>query len=292
MAMTKINVAFAFDENLWRQTAVAIFSMCQSAPHVRYEIYALVDQNVHGAMKDLVRRIVKTSGNRRTRIHFIKFNGNLLLHEFYNTGIARFPRMAMARIFLPKILPGIRKIIWLDSDVIVCKSLTYVWRIKMSGYLVGAVQDINIGAIITKYPDEFAHYDEYGLNEMVRHHEYVNSGVLLMNLHEMRLFGWTEKCMHKIQNEQRNIWYFDQDVINSISRGKIIYMPIRFNRMSKIPLQMYITEYTRACLSRANLINDYYDYAVLHYAGSEKPWENRGPYCDIWHQYAKMAGVI
>ncbi|MCM1294153.1 MAG: glycosyltransferase family 8 protein [Muribaculaceae bacterium] len=290
--MTKINVAFAFDENLWRQTAVAIFSMCQAAPHVRYEIYALVDQNVHGVMRDLVRLVVKKSGNRRARIHFIGFNGNLLSHEFYDTGMARFPRAAMARIFLPQILKNVGKIIWMDSDVIVCKSLTPMWRIKMHGKLIGAVRDINIGPIVKKYPTEFAHYDEYNLNHMVAHHEYVNSGVLLMNLREMRIFGWTEKCMKRIQSEQRNIWYFDQDVINSVSCGKIAYMPLRFNRMSKLPIELYIKEYGRTGLSRENLIDDYYNYCVLHYAGNDKPWDNRGPYCDVWHQFAKMAGVV
>ncbi len=291
MVMTKINVAFAFDENLWRQTAVAMFSMCRSAPRTRYEIYALVDQNVHGAMRDLVRHIVQSAG-ARVRIHFIGFNGNLLSHDFYNTGMARFPRAAMARIFLPELLPNVRKIIWLDSDIIVCKSLAEMWRINMSGRFLGGVRDINIREIITQYPKEFQHYDEYGLSEMVAQHEYINSGVLLMNLREMRLFGWTEKCMKKIKNESRNIWYFDQDVINSISRGKIAYMPLRFNRMTKIPIPLYIKEYTRIGLSRADLVDDYYNYAILHYAGNDKPWENRGPYCNIWHQYAIMAGII
>jgi len=292
MAMTKINVAFAFDEKLWRQTAVAMFSLCKSAPNVRYNIYALFDQNVHGVMLDLMRHIVTDAGCRHAKIHFICFNGNLLSHEFYDTGMARFPRAAMARIFLPHILPHVRKIIWLDSDIIVCKSLAEMWRINMVGKFIGAVRDVNIGAIINEYPHEFKHYDEYGLTEMVEQHRYVNSGVLLMNLHEMRLFGWTEKCMKRIQDEKRNIWYFDQDVINSISYDKIAYMPLRFNRMSKIPLSLYMKEYARAGMSRLNTINDYYDYSILHYAGNEKPWDNCGPYCDVWHQFAKMAGVV
>lgn len=290
--MVRINVAFAFDENLWLQTAVVIFSLAHNARRgVRYHVYCLVDQNVHGAMRDLVRQIVRRAG-RRTRIHFVEFNGNALSHQFYDDGRARFPRAAMARLFLPKLLPRVRKIIWLDSDIIVAGDLRELWRTPMVGRLIGAVRDVNIAAVEKQYPDEFAHYPEYGLRAMVDKCEYVNSGVLVMNLREMRVFGWTEQCMQRVRRETRNIWYFDQDVINSVCRGRIEYVSIRFNRMAKMGPGNYIAAYQQAGLGRADLITDYYNYTILHYAGNDKPWGGVGPYVDIWRMYAKMAGVL
>ena len=286
----KINVAFAFDGKLWLQSAVSIYSLSLHTGGDRYNIYCLIDTSVHNAMCDVIRNVVKH--NRRIKIHFLRFDADILKNNCYDDGTARFPRVAMARLFLPNMLPHQKKILWLDSDIIVCDNLSGLYKTNLTGNFIAAIRDTGMDEVIKMYPKEFKHYDEYGLTEMVQRCEYVNSGVLLMNLREMRAYGWTERCLERISSEKRNIWYFDQDVINSVSRGHIKYVSPRYNRMTKINLQNAVSAYQRAGLPTESIIDGFFDCVILHYAGTQKPWRHEGPYWDVWTAYGQLSGLF
>ena len=59
---------------------------------------------------------------------------------------------------------------------------------------------------------------------------YFNAGVLLVNLKKLRKDKIEKKCM-KLLEENPMIPFFDQGILNTICKGKILSLPIKYNFM-------------------------------------------------------------
>ena len=147
------------------------------------------------------------------------------------------------RLLTPQILSvNIEKIIYLDSDLIVNLDINELWQIELDEKILAAVTENSLG---TK--PEALLLVWYGL---VKFENYFNSGVLLINLKEIR------------QNELKNIWdgikfraenrryeYYDQDILNYCFAKNYLKLPNKFNffvwtaryllKESKIDRRMY-----------------------------------------------------
>lgn len=67
---------------------------------------------------------------------------------------------------------------------------------------------------------------------------YVNAGVLVLNLAEMRREGLFRKLCAATQELEGRIRFQDQDIINIVCRGRILELPDRFNFTSE-----YVRDY-------------------------------------------------
>ena len=97
------------------------------------------------------------------------------------------------RLFIPELFPQYDKAIYLDSDIVVPGDLSRLWEEPLGDCLVGACADYSTLHIpqFTRYIDAYVGVD---------HRNYVNSGVLLMNLDRLRkedmagrFLSWMEK---------------------------------------------------------------------------------------------------
>lgn len=180
------------------------------------------------------------------------------------------------RLLLPEVLPDVEKCIYLDSDIIVNGDLSKIYNTKISdSYLAGvraagycSTSDINAKRLL-----------------LPECKNYINAGVLLMNLQKIRLDNIHKSfinLMHKKYRDQ------DQDILNVSCYGKIKILPLKCNHMTP-----YYTKYEKfinmGIYSRDEVDEACKNPLIIHYADKIKPWKNPDmTYGKLWWKYAKM----
>lgn len=119
----------------------------------------------------------------------------------------------LLKVYYPKFLSRINKVIHLDVDTIICDSLEPFWKIDLTGKWFASVPE---------YQARHSQLHLYG-------DKYYNAGVLLINLQQMRKDNIMD-TMAKFLNEVPQP-FADQDAWNKygIEYDKIVDAPVRFN---------------------------------------------------------------
>lgn len=256
-----VPVFFACDSNYLPYLSVAVSSLADNAsPDREYRIYVLSD----GISSGDAGRIMRL---QRENIHIEFINAaaktaplaeHLSLRDYYTLSI-------YYRIFIPDMFPQYDKAVYLDADVAVLSDIADMYDTEMGSCLVGAVPD----AIIAGYP-EYAEYAEQAVG--VPFYRYFNSGVLLMNLAQMRREHIEEKFAGMLRRYGFDTICPDQDYLNVICRDRVLYLDAGWNKMSL----------DRSYPGVPHLV---------HYNMFWKPWHyRRVAYSEFFWKYASVCG--
>ncbi len=163
--------------------------------------------------------------NKKKLIYTAKAGGHRIV--FYNLEDSIFNEIkseisedftigAMFRLLLPDILPSLSKIIYLDADVFVKRDIAELWNLDISGYCMAVVQDMWVlNGSVEPYPVR---------NKTVNKEHYFNTGMLVMNLDNIRENGrLSEKVVNYLKSNKEAV-YPDQDALNVIFNGKCLYV--------------------------------------------------------------------
>jgi lipopolysaccharide biosynthesis glycosyltransferase len=189
-----------------------------------------------------------------------------LFHEFridyYNASYANY-----YRLLAPLVLPSnINKILYLDTDIVVRRSLRDLWDTGLANYALAAVEDAKWDA--TKgFSDLFS-------VELTPGTKYFNSGVLLINLEYWRLHGVMERVIAFLKNPPKQLKYWDQDALNAVLTREWTSLPSVWNAQHQ----------------QVPGVSPVVDAAIVHYCGDVKPWywswsEVKHPYKYEYHRY-------
>lgn len=172
------------------------------------------------------------------------------------------------RLFIPTMFPQYDKGIYIDSDVVLTSDVANLYDIEIGENLIGACCDLSIADT----PPLVA-YTENAVG--VKSGEYINSGVLLMNLKKMRECNLEGHFLELLNTYHFDSIAPDQDYLNAMCNGKIYYLDASWDAMpnnAKPPLK------------NTNLI---------HYNLFSKPWcYDDVQYGDEFWRYAEDSGYI
>lgn len=128
------------------------------------------------------------------------------------------------RLFIADMFPQYDKGIYIDSDVVVPGDISEMYNIDLGDNIIGACRDKSIAGVepLMYYLEEYV-----GVNR----NDYINSGVLLMNLKQMREKKFTERFLTLLNKYQFDCLAPDQDYINAICNGKILYLDEEWDSM-------------------------------------------------------------
>lgn len=172
------------------------------------------------------------------------------------------------RLFIPAMFPQYDKGIYIDSDVVLTADLAKLFDTELGDCLIGACPDLSIADT----PPLVA-YTENAVG--IAKGKYINSGVLLMNLKKMREYDFEAHFLTLLSTYHFDSIAPDQDYLNAICEGKILYLDPAWNAMpndAKPPLE------------KTNLI---------HYNLFAKPWCYDGiQYADVFWHYAAGSGYL
>lgn len=172
------------------------------------------------------------------------------------------------RLFIPMMFPQYDKGIYIDSDVVLNADIAEMFDIDIGENLIGACPDKSIENI-----PPLVHYVENAVGVKIT--EYINSGVLLMNLKKLREVDLEGNFLQLLNTYHFDCIAPDQDYLNAMCNGKIHYLSEAWDAMpneEKPPLEAP---------------------KLIHYNLFSKPWCYDGiQYGDYFWNYAEGNSYI
>ena len=128
---------------------------------------------------------------------------------------------SMFRLFIPEILFNLCKVIYLDADILFNCDIKELWDINIDDYCIGGVSDAGLYAGF-ELPKDVK-------DGVINARDYINSGVLLMNLDRIRNKGSMLDLCCEFLNNSEGYSFPDQDAINYVYRDGILYIDDKYN---------------------------------------------------------------
>jgi lipopolysaccharide biosynthesis glycosyltransferase len=269
--LKSVDMAFCFDENMWMHAGVAIASLLlNSKGSCRYSIHALVASEVNRPYRKELTELVKTY-DPDSSITFLEAN-----HDFDASYRSRYTIGTYYRMMLPRLLPDVDKIIYMDADMICCDSLLELYEHDMTGFYIAGVRDIlNTKSYWKKL--------QKGRVELSFRGDYVNAGMLLMNLKYIRESGLYEKWIEISKIKRYS--YPDQDLFNVTCKDKILHLALR-NNFAVWTKKEYEEPIADGVFSAEEYKEAVADPLILHYVPA-KPWGVKVNLDSLWWLYAR-----
>lgn len=172
----------------------------------------------------------------------------------------QYPREMYYRLLAPHLLPDqIKRVLYLDPDILVINPLRPLWETDLQGKLFAAAAHTGVTELAN------------GINQLRlgTEQDYYNSGVLLMDLETGRREIVPQEVFQYVEQHRKELILPDQDILNALYSEKIL------------PLEDVLWNYDARNYSNYLLRSGgRYDLrwvmehtAILHFCGKEKPWK-------------------
>ena len=216
------------------QLEIPIFFAVDDAyiPLLEVTIRSLVERKNE---KDIYRiRVLYTNVNEENKKEIMKYSkdnveiefvnvqkefeilqGKLLVRDYYSNA-------TYYRILIPNMYPQYDKVIYLDADIIILEDIAELYNTNMVNCLLAGVPE----PWFEQY-NEFQVYAERIIG-VTNYKKYINVGVLLMNLKELRAMNFEDVFLHLL-DVVRYTFLQDEDYINKICKGRIKYLDSSWN---------------------------------------------------------------
>jgi len=246
-----MNILVTLDRNYLKPLKVMLFSLVTSDPDHDFDVYVMNDTLT---AKDLA-GVTRAVGSRRLRLIDVKV-GDKFFAEAPLTSY--YPKEMYYRILAAQILPKeLDRILYLDPDLVVMRPLTPLYDMDFEHkYFIAASHVRTFMAALNKI--------RLRADEM---ENYINSGVMMINLDELRLHQDVTKVYEYIRANKAVLILPDQDVIYGLYSTKIkLVDPDVYNMTERL---LAAGELSREKDIRWVVGNT----AVVHYIGRNKPWK-------------------
>lgn len=185
------------------------------------------------------------------------------------------------RLFISQILAEYKKVVYLDSDMLVLHDITPLYDTDMNGHPIAAVHDV-----VCAYLAD--HARELGL-EM---RNMFNAGVLVIDTEAYERQNIREAGLEALaadyRNERRKFIYVDQDVLNTTVYNDVEFIDDRWNFQWEFTWRLdgiydgYREKYEQTSK----------DPWIIHYAGDRKPWVYPSlPFADYFWDMVLETGI-
>ena len=259
-----IPIFFAVNECYVPYLSVAIVSLIDNASDkYNYNIHI-----IHENIKESSKKKLKALETDNVKIMLTEMHNSLesITNRIENQLRAdHFTLTIYYRIFLPFMFKEYDKAIYIDADTCVTGDISELYNIDLKDNLFAGCNDISC-----QYSDILCNY--FANHAGLTIDKYINSGVLLMNMKKLREINFESKFL-KILNE----YHFDtvcpdQDYINAMAKGKILYLPNEWDAMP----------------TGGNLVFD--NPKICHYNLFLKPWHyDKIDYEDYFWNYVELS---
>lgn len=208
-----MNILFCGDRNVQDGLLIAVLSLLENTQE-HLDIYVLtLDMSMNGRIYspikqtfvDYLNETVSAQYDDRLYTKLIDTT-DLFKDETPDANLStRFTPCCMLRLFADKIDEIPDRILYLDTDVICRRDFGDFYYQNMDGVEIAGVLD---------------YYGSWFFRKNIFKRDYLNSGVLLMNMCELRKTGLLSSCRHMCTTKQ--MFMPDQSALNNLSVSKRI----------------------------------------------------------------------
>ena len=218
-----IPIFFTIDAGYAPYLSVAIASLIENASKdYNYHIHVVYESITEDAINKL-----KTLETDYAKIIFTEMANSLESITNRKENLLRtdiFTLTIYFRIFIPSMFPEYDKAIYIDSDTCIPGDISELYNIDLKDNLFGGCTDISCqdNEILCEY---------FRLNAGVSIKEYINSGVLLMNMKKLREVDFENHFLYLLNKYHFDNVCPDQDYINAMAYGKILHLSNEWDAM-------------------------------------------------------------
>lgn len=175
----------------------------------------------------------------------------------------RFTIVSSYRLLIPQVLSSdIDKCIYLDVDIIVNRDINDLWKINLQGNIIAAVSERLCGT-------------DTGIlflctSGIIKHEEYFNSGVMLLNLTQLRNEEKNILLGVKWCGETPQCFCFEQDILNYCFSKRRLNLPLDFNVFTVHAYRRNEREIGKK---------------IYHFAGKDCGMDINNPFNRLWMKY-------
>ena len=201
-----MNILTSVNKKYIRQLNVLLNSIAYSNKEEKFNIYVL-NKNLD---KDDLENITVNLDSKNFSVIDVKIPDSEI--DTFPVIEKRYPVEIYFRLFASDYLPSdIDRILYLDCDTVVINDLNELYNMDFEdNYYIAAT---HISKVLHKF-------NEIRLN-IQENEPYVNTGVLLINLKELRKIDVKDKIIKFIEKNQKRLLLPDQDIIVSLFGNKI-----------------------------------------------------------------------
>ncbi|XP_006815404.2 uncharacterized protein LOC102808006 [Saccoglossus kowalevskii] len=280
-----IHVVTATDSNFFPGVAALVNSL-RISTHVpeRIKIHVLVcgdEYDVTG-----LREYLECHGIKESHLlELVRFDTNFLDEDLISSWEGMFVAKRLrsscnyARSYLYRSFPDLKKVIYLDSDIVAKQPIESLWRLasQLNGVPLLAVDNnrtyiddkVDVDTVSKLYFKRYGRHFDPTLTVF-------NGGVLVMDLDFFRKYHLIDEVEFWIDQYDQSpvrLWRFDcQSIFH------IIYHEF----WGKLNHKWNCKGLGRDMGREQDLIDS---GALLHWSAANKPWNGEGPYVELWKQY-------
>lgn len=268
--MRRINIALSLNSKYMRYAYVMLTSLFENQlDDLKIHVYFLYS-DLKKKDKEQLGNLVNSYGGK---VYWLPVNIELFLTNLPIS--TEWSLEIYYRLLLVDILPkDVERILYLDVDIIINQSLEDLFFINLDGKLLGACEDVN------KPPfgdNRDTIFNEKLLNGMT----YFCSGVMLLNIYELRKKYCFQDYMSLAQKLNFGVVAPDQDLLNYMHWDEVkLLSGHQYNMFARNEYYFNNIHY-----------NDAKKSSIVHFVG-RKPWEGQYIHYDIeqlWWDYAKLS---
>jgi len=240
-----MNIVFSTDDAGAEMCLTSLFSIIANNRDASLNVYVL-ESGLSHVNKDYFLRLA--SRFPTVHIDFVKIDGKVL------SDIA-VPRreisvQAYFRYLTPNLLREVDRALYLDIDTLCVKPIAGLYSTNIDGYHVAAVRDFQV----TRRYEVFDRI--VGLNRT----RYFNTGVLLMNLAQMREDDMTARFFFNATENRRALISKGLDVFVDQTIANLTFRSVLLDRRNNVLLETLVSDLRRV------------DPVIVHYSGLYKPF--------------------
>lgn len=208
-----MNIFYTCDDKFVCFAGISMVSICENNRDMDVIDFYLLGDNISDNNKQALSGLLIPYGRTISVIDVPQLD---VPRELCNQ---RWPRSAYTRLFSGTLLPNtVKTALYLDCDTIIVGSLKELDIIN-SKYAVCGVKDCISG-----------YYKEnIGLEKDTL---YINAGVLLMNLTELRKMDMNKSISDFFNAYSKTMFFADQDVLNGIFKGNVGVLEPKYDMMT------------------------------------------------------------
>ena len=272
---TETPICFITDDKYLMPTSVAITSLCKNkAPDSCYKIFILTS-----GLSKKSKEIVSKLRFHKCIIEIVEVEPNSE-YENISSENKHVSSQALYKFTLANIFREYDKLLYLDGDVIVQHDLSELLETKLLNNYAAVVKDYR--AIVSEpNPETFL---------PINNSSYFNSGVMLLNLRLLREESVKDKLLnYRIHGINH---FMDQDALNVVFSGRVLYLPIQYNAMYSTLSHFPVSDICRyyGIDFRENIDELCEQACILHYCSPTKPWRYLDSWqANLWYRYYKKS---
>lgn len=210
----KLNLLYQFNEKYVPYAGASVFSVLQNNKEVDEINVYILGEGLSEISQNKLGRMILDFGRQAV---FVETESLVRKMKALDMPAYRGSYAANMRLFLDEVLDeSVDRILYLDSDTIVNKSLADLVEIDMQGRAIGMILD-SLGA---------SHKKQIGLTDT---DPYYNSGVILYDMRKWRERDYSGEIARHVKEQRNNYPAPDQDLLNVVCRNDIFRLDIMYN---------------------------------------------------------------